>query len=302
MPVAAQFTTRKKVEGLFGHLLADDDSGWVTTVHTVEDSDLLCRGDICNIYRCDFEDRQAVLKLARDSSDNDLVTHEAEVLLTLQDQAGELSEPKDPSIFLKYLPEILHTGDYEGRGYHLLARLDGWHSLEEIHAAYPTGLDYRDAVWMYRRILEGISYAHDAEVFHGAILPPHVMINPTDHGAKLLDWSYAVTEDGACLKALSAPYREWYPPDVFERRPVRPNLDLLLATKVFTYLVGGDPVAGKLPDFLPKSLSDLLTPAMDPDSKKRPEDIPAFYRRLEDTLEEVVGPRRFRPFTMPASG
>ena len=60
-------------------------------------------------------------------------------------------------------------------------------SLAQVHAAYPRGLDPRDAAWMWRRLLVALGTVHAAGVVHGAVLPDHVLIHPDLHDT-LIGW------------------------------------------------------------------------------------------------------------------
>jgi hypothetical protein len=53
----------------------------------------------------------------------------------------------------------------------LIGRLTGFHSLAEVRAAFPAGIDPQDAAWMWRRLLVAVGAAHRAGVIHGAVLP-----------------------------------------------------------------------------------------------------------------------------------
>ncbi len=72
--------------------------------------------------------------------------------------------------------------------------------MSEVIAAYPKGLDFRDVAWMYKRLLSGLGFVAEMGVVHGAILPSHVLVHPTGHGAKIIDWSYSLN-----FAALLAP-------------------------------------------------------------------------------------------------
>ncbi|MGH3238625.1 MAG: adenylosuccinate synthetase, partial [Streptosporangiaceae bacterium] len=56
------------------------------------------------------------------------------------------------------------------RHLNLIGRLTGFRSLAEVRAAFPAGIDPRDAAWMWRRLLVAAGAAHRAGVIHGAVL------------------------------------------------------------------------------------------------------------------------------------
>src|SRR5262249_26100225 len=113
---------------------------------------------------------------------------------------------------------------------------DGYYSLAEIRAAYPEGLDARDAVWMIRRVFEVLGWVHSLGYVHGAVLPEHVLIHPIEHGARLVGWSYAV-QAGQRIKAISAARKNFYPSYVMRREAVTGKLDVQLAAECASLLI-----------------------------------------------------------------
>ncbi|MEQ1503807.1 MAG: hypothetical protein ABMB14_16320 [Myxococcota bacterium] len=72
----------------------------------------------------------------------------------------------------------------------------GWHSgfvhtLHDVEVAHPGGVDPRIAVWVLRRLLELLGLIHRAGWVHGAVVPPHVLVHPRDHGAMLVGFGGA---------------------------------------------------------------------------------------------------------------
>jgi hypothetical protein len=125
----------------------------------------IAHGDLADLYAatCDGA-RAAVLKLPRDPAHGRLLEREAVALRQL---------PKDGDRrFLPYVPELIesfgHLDPATGvrRPANAVRRLDGFHSLAEIRAAFPDGLDPRDVAWIWRRLLVALSFAHRAVVLH----------------------------------------------------------------------------------------------------------------------------------------
>jgi serine/threonine protein kinase len=155
---------------------------------------------------------------------------------------------------------------------------------------------------MFNRILEILAWTHRQGVVHGAVLPPHVLVHPVTHGAVLVDWCYATPNwrpNGPHLAALSAPYRDWYPPEVFDREPATPALDLYLAATTLVAVAGGDPVDGTLPDEIPGPVAELLRGCRRPDPDARHDDAFEVYDRLRGALQDAYGAPSYHPFHMP---
>lgn len=246
---------------------------------------LVARGDLANLY----ETRQGLLKLPRNPADNDLMEREAAALEQLRARGDQR--------YLPYVPRLLevqrHRDPRSGARRHAnaLERLRGFHSLAEVHRAFPDGVDPRDAAWMWRRLLVAIGFAHRVGLVHGAVLPDHVMIHPAEHGLTLLDWCYSVSDHTDHVPAIVERYRHWYPPEVVERRAPGPHTDIYLATQCMTQLMGAR---------APKPLSSFAHGCALPNPKRRPQDAWLLLGELDELLERLYGARRFRPFAIPA--
>lgn len=261
----------------------------------------LGQGDICDVYLCTYvekgDDREAAFKIAQHPGDNDLVENEAKILAHLVPKSA-----KDEKFF-KYLPKVLDTFSLRGksgsqRKVNVMPRIgDEWYTLVEVRKAHPN-LDFKDAVWMFNRILEGIGYAHRQGVVHGALVPTNVFIHPVDHGAKIIDWCYAVQGSGK-IPAVSVDHKAFYPPEVFAKTNPSPATDIYMAARLFVYLTGGDVTTGRMPDTVPKPLQGFIASCFLAQSR-RPDDAWTLHDELTELLSKVVGPRVYRPLTMPA--
>lgn len=154
----------------------------------------LYEGDLTDLYACSYSngasDKTALLKITRERKDNDLVENEASILGVIYPPRAR--EEKFYRYFPKVIDSFLLTQDRTNRRVTVLPRFEGYLSFEEIIRAYPKGIDFRDMVWMFKRLLVGIGFAHLQGVVHGAVVPSHVLVHPTEHGAKIIDWSYAL--------------------------------------------------------------------------------------------------------------
>jgi hypothetical protein len=246
---------------------------------------LAVAGDIANLY----EHERGLLKLARDPADNDLLDREAAALTRLH-AAGDAR-------FLPYVPALIErqrqrdpaTGTE--RRANLIGRLDGFVTLADVHAAYPGGVDPADVAWMWRRLLVALGFAHGTGVIHAAVIPDHVLIHPAEHGLVLVDWCYAISRPGVLVAAVPGRYADWYPAEVHGQRAPGPDLDIWLATRCMTDLTG---------DLAPPPLAAFARGCMLPSPGSRPRDAWRLLGELDAVLERLYGPRRFRPFAMPA--
>jgi hypothetical protein len=244
---------------------------------------LVAAGDVANLY----EHEHGLLKIARDPADNDLIEREAAALAILRTRGDKRR--------LAYAPALLDSLSCQDpqsgltRRANVIGKLTGFRTLAEVRAAYPDGLDPRDAAWMWRRLLVAVGFASRSGLVHAAVLPEHVLVHPAEHGLVLIDWCYAVSLPDDRPVAMPSKYAAWYPAEVRERRPIGPDLDIYLATRCLTDLVG---------DAMPARLAAFARGCLLANPRHRPKDAWRLLGELDEVLERLFGPRKFRPFTM----
>ncbi|GIJ79755.1 hypothetical protein SAMN05443287_107318 [Micromonospora phaseoli] len=240
-------------------------------------------GDLADLYEVGAD---RLLKLPRNPADNDLISREQWALRTL----AERGDPR----WLPYVPRLVdnfaHRDAATGaeRQVTVLATAPGLRNLVEVRRGYPDGLDARDVAWMWRRLLVALGLAHRAGVVHGAVLPPHVLIEPDAHGVVLVDWCFS-TAPGGVVPAMVPDHQDWYPAEVFGRRPCGPGTDIAMAARCMTWLMGRH-APHELLSFAQGCRQRLLS--------MRPDDAWRVLRELDEVLHRLYGPRTFRPFTL----
>lgn len=251
--------------------------------------DEIATGDICVVRRGATAKKQdVVVKVAKVSEDNDLVENEAAVLREL------FPEDAKEEKFYRYLPRLIDSFRLAQPGgprqVNILPFFDGYHSLEAVIGAYPNGLAFEDVVWIYNRMLEGIGFVHQKWYVHGAIIPSHVMIHPEHHAAKFIDWSYAVRA-GDKIKALSAKYEGFYPPEVMGKQKATAATDIYMIARCAKYLAGNTVLPGYFKQFIDSCLYAQPT--------KRPDSAWNLREEFDEVMKKNYGPRRYHKFTMP---
>lgn len=254
------------------------------------------QGDLCDLYFSTYKTDRAVFKIAQSAGDNDLVENESRILKKLFPVLQK--EEK----FYRYLPRCLDTFLFRSAGsttrrVNVLPYFDGYRSLAEVHAAFPHGLDYRDVIWMLKRSLAGLGFAHTKGVVHGAVIPPHIMIHPTGHGAKIVDWSYAV-DDSGYIKAISKPYRSFYALEILKKQKPTPATDIFMLFKCVVQLLGGDD-DGDIPDTVPKQFRSFVKGCLIKTQSRRSDDAWKLHEELDELLERLIGKPKYRPLVMP---
>lgn len=264
-------------------------------------------------------DTPVIVKICSDSSNNDLLEREVQVL-------GRLSS-KDPSNskFNLYYPTSYGGFESRGKRCHILGLVSEYFTVEDVLKAHPKGIDYRDMAWMFKRTLVGLWWAHKSGFLHGAVLPSHILLNGQNHGAKIVDWCYSIpTRDMALLDpprrsrpvgeadptdqlfanmtrihALVTEYADYYPPEVPERRDASEATDIYMAVKCMVALVGGDVKTNEMPDSVPQEIQNLFKICMNPQRTMRPSKADDVHEAFDNLLKSIVGKPAFRPFSLP---
>jgi hypothetical protein len=255
---------------------------WVA--HGKPASTVAFRGDIACLYRTATG---LLAKMPRDPADSDLMRAEARALKALASGA--------PARTLAFYPELVSSvrqkdpGTGMVRQVNTIGELAGFVTLEAVGRAYPAGLDPRDAAWMWRRLLFALGGAHRAGLVHGAVLTPHVLIHPEQHGLVLADWCYAGEGPAHQLTAVPRAWRAFYPDKVLASKTATTGTDVAMAARLMT---------GLMDDKIPRQMLAFargcqLLPDLD---------AWAALTDFDGVIERLWGPRTFRPFAMPAAG
>jgi hypothetical protein len=244
----------------------------------------------------DGETREPVIiKRQRWTADTDLMLAEKTALTVIR--PPNLPDEK----FLRYFPKLISfPASYDDLATHVLIRAEGMVTLEEVMTAHPSGLDIRDFAWIFKRILAGIGYAHSVGFVHAALLPPHVLVHPTERGAKIIDWCYSSRlKDKQSIKVIVKRFRDYYPPEVFAKRLPTPALDIYMAAKLGVLLLGGNVVTNELPSAVPSPLARLLRGCLATTASERVQDAWDLHEALDKVMEGLVGKPSYRVLEMP---
>lgn len=277
--------------------------------------DLIAQGDIADVYACTYVekgrsgdgDHPAAFKIAQSAADNDLLENESRTLSAMYPPAQKEER------FYRYLPKpvdsfLLKSGSGPARRVNVMQLAEGYVSLAEVMTAYPHGLDYRDVVWMFKRNLACLWYLHRQKlVVHGAVIPTHLLVHPTGHGAKVVDYCYAVRDWPSGknhVKAISKAWKAYYAPEILRKEPPTPAADLYMLAKIIVKLLGGEIATGSpavlIPDAVPKPIRSFLASMLLENPKRRPDDGGKLHEEFDELLLKLVGKPKYRPLAMPA--
>lgn len=182
--------------------------------------DAFAKGDFSVLYRGHLQGADAVqviAKVALAPASNVWLEKEASTLIRFRDakKGDELSG------VAKFVPELLDTFLVENAKRQrfrvvVMRDLPDMVSITDVIRAYPSGLDPRDASWIYRRVLAQTLAASMAGVVHGAMVPDHVLVDPYTHNPLHIGWAHTV-KDGRITHIVDR-FRDYYPPEVFEKK------------------------------------------------------------------------------------
>lgn len=247
---------------------------------------VLAQGDLATIYdgRRLSDGARVAVKLAEDEADNDLMANEVAALrlLTAEDSPQR-----------KHLPVVLdrfHTRDH--RLGTIFAHLDG-HDLVEVRRRLPDGLPARHLIWLMRRCLSVLGWAHSRGVLHGNVDPQHIMLRARDHNVWLLDWCYAIVNPAQTGKGFACLNEIYSPPEVAARQPPLPSSDLYALGKSMFFVLGGDPQRKALPPDLDERLQRFLQYFVLESPLSRAGDAWEAYRQLDRLRADLFGPHQF---------
>lgn len=265
--------------------------------------DLIAKGEISDVYtgqRARWPTELAIIKILRDPRDAASFNNEWAVL-----QALQRSEAPGAETFTALLPQpILHgeitQGSAAGQRVSVFRQISGFHhTFEEVIGAYPQGIPPRAAIWVWRRILEVLSFLHHSGMVHGAVLPSHLLVQENDHGVRLVGYG-AAGPLGGTLRTISHPYESFYPQSVRSFARLTAQLDLTMSARCLIALLGGNPETGALPAGVPSRLARLLQQiALTEPNGTAGMDAWSIRQELGTIANEVFGPPQFIPIVMP---
>jgi hypothetical protein len=236
---------------------------------------------------------KVILKICRSAVNNDLVQNEATVLKAMWDG------PTKDLRAMAHIPKLLDSftmsrkeGDVQ---VNVLPFYEGFVTLEEVIKAYPTGVGVKSMAWMFNRILAAILMADQSGYVHGAVIPPHFLINPETHNGILIDWSYAVPR-GSAIKAIVPAYKVDYAPEVFVKQSCS-GTDIYMAASLATHLLGGK--QWYVEDSVPLDIVNLIRAAMLSSTVYRTKNAFELHTDFGKILQKHYGPPSFTEFKMP---
>ena len=254
---------------------------------------MIAQGDISDVYTARlarWPTELVIVKLLRDPQDAGRLDNEWQALQTLHKSSAPGADT-----FTRLMPQPVVHGDipaglFAGRRASIFRWASGfYHTFEAVIQAYPQGIPPRAAIWVWRRILEMLSFIHASGMAHGAVLPENCWFRRTTMACV---WSDTALPDGQRKAGAIPPIRTFYP------KP--PNRDLSMSARCIAAILGGDPETASLPRTVPAQLAEIVRRI----ALSEPASVPgqnawAIREELGELAREVFGPPQFIPIVMP---
>ncbi len=257
------------------------------------------RGESSDVFlaeRAQPATERVLLKVLRAASDGDLLDREWDALAALhrsETPGGDEARRRLPDPVRR--GKVVAAGGADRRGVVFRARSGFVDTFDDVARAYPEGVDGRHAVWMWRRILEVLSWVHRAGWAHGAVLPQHLVVHARDHGVMLVGWSCAARLDaGAPLPVVSHASRAYYAPALLDGAPPTAATDLTMSARCIARVLGGS--VDRVPPAVPRSIAAIVEQHA---AGGGGDDAWALARQVADAAREAYGRPAYHPFVMP---
>lgn len=233
--------------------------------------------NLCNVYATDTGE---ILKVARTHNDNDLLKREAEVFKKFADIETDIIQRTTPKLIESFEVRSLKK---EKIRVNVTNNYDSYIPLSQVKAAYPGGLPGRHLVWIWKRILMTLGFAHNADVIHGCINLDNIIVDTKDHSVAIVDWCYSVNV-GKNLTLIDSKYKDYYPKEIFDKKPVDSDLDIYMTAKCIEDLMGLD---------CHRFIKNLIKSALITNKSMRYDDAWDLYNHVSDVAKKAYGEPKF---------
>lgn len=264
-------------------------------------------GNICDLYNASIESSgtraKTILKIARNSRDNDLLLTEKNTLEKIREKMKVKGAKDWPSTIPEITDSFLLDDEKTKRRVNVMEKFDGFYSAEDIKKRLPSGVDARTIAWMWKRLLILLEWTNKAGFVHGAILPPHILFYPDNAGGKsrdirkhsirVIDWCYSIElKSRTKLSAWIPEYKDFYAPEIIDKEPLGVYTDLYMGAKTMMHLVDAKNI--------PNSIYGSLLQCTNFPPAKRPQDIGKYFDEFTAILEKEYGRPKYHDFNLPS--
>jgi serine/threonine protein kinase len=171
-------------------------------------------------------DQTYTIKVSRIQGAEALLDREQKVLLAIEKAAID----KNLDNMRSYYPTLVESFPAKQRfqrRVNVFVHQPGMFTFEQVADKHHR-LDARHSVWIFKRLLTALAFAHQQGIVHSAITPEHVMIRPENHQVQIIGWGQSVAV-GQPIKSYPLKYKPYYPDEAFAKRPTHSGADIHMA-------------------------------------------------------------------------
>ena len=201
-----------------------------------------------------------------------LFRHEAELLWGLHHAS------------LPTLKDYHETGDF---GQLMVMSYIEGENLAAMVAAHGA-IDDEHVCWILQRALDALSYLHYHGVIHCDVKPENLICHTKEHNAILVDFGLYAANPSRTTKALGGT-EHYMPPEFAQGLPPIPASDIYALGKTATYLLGGRPESGALPNDTAPALAASIASMIRHDPRSRPQDARELSREITGARKKIFG-------------
>ncbi len=260
-----------------------------TKEHIYKLGEVAASGSISVLYwakMLDDGDREILVKMPRNASDNDLMTAEGNALTAVAN---------GPETYKIFFPEVVElfshreTNNNVQRKCLVLEPIKDVYTIEELVKSKP--IDSRDIAWIFRRIYTAVGHLHSLGLSHNALTPNNILVDPAAHHVYIVGLGYS-TKVGTSMKAFDGEWLSSYPPEVRIKKPHGgPETDIYMIGSAMLFT--GSDMPGRM-----KAHAKALMASKPTD---RPKDAWVLLGAFDKLLSEIFGPPSFHEMTVPAT-
>lgn len=263
-----------------------------TTNGAYEGTSVFSRGDLATLYEGrivegDATGQRILLKIADETLDNEWILDEAAALSKMTCSGGPQC---------KHLPKLFDQFRLpDGRAGTVLEQLDAV-DLLTVRERYQEGVPLEHTIWILRRILSALGYAHRQGILHGNLEPSHILVRARDHNIFLVDWCYSLIEPAKSGRSFKCKTPHYSAPEVGERKPPIPASDLFSVSRCVAFLLGGDPETGDLPAGIDPRFARLIRHMGRISALQRAQDAWGMFDEVGRVRQAIFGRHAFKEF------
>jgi len=256
------------------------------------EGDPLKIGDFSILYQGESEGKQVIIKVASNPTFNPWLAREAEILTRFAKE--------QPSI-APWVPKLIESFviPKDGKHYRAVA-IEGSPNLisvTDLIGYFPSGMEPQDAAWVCRRVLAQCGAASMLGLVHCAIIPDHLLVDHVNHDPVHIGWAHAI-KIGEKVTHVIDRWRDYYPPEVFKKRPAGPATDVYMSGMTIIKLLGGDVTKKSLPASVPGKMASVVRKCVADKPKQRYHNGALAMEAMTEAARALWG-KSFRKLVIP---